>query len=142
MAAILGGNALLTARLLTYGRGGYQAAVRYLLEQSSGERILVGSDHDFRNKTVLAFYLMRAGDRDRVVYVEYGQWPPEGPEWIVFHHVGQSFTPARSAKDDRGNTYELTRVFPFAGLSGFHWALYHNTNRPVNSPPGPVTSGP
>jgi hypothetical protein len=141
MAAILGGNAILTARLLTYGRGGYHAAVRYLLEESTGERVIVGSDHDFRNKMVLAFYLLRAGDRDRVVYVEYGQWPPEGPEWIVFHHVEQNFKPAETAKDDRGNTYKLTRVFPFAGLSGFHWALYHNQNRPLNSAPSAEMSG-
>ena len=36
--------------------------------------------------------------------------------------------------DDQGHTYELARLFPFAGLSGFHWGLYHNTNRPTNAP--------
>lgn len=134
LAAILGGNAVLTARLLTYGRGGYDAAVRYMLDQTFSERVFVASDHDFRNKTVLAFYFARAGDSGRAGYYEFGKWPPEGPEWIVFHAFTQQYSPDKFVKDDQGHTYELARIFPYAGLSGFHWALYHNTNRPTNAP--------
>jgi hypothetical protein len=134
LAIMLGGNAVLTARLLQYGRGDYEAAVRYMLEQTVGDRVTIASDHDFRNKTVLAFYLARIGDGGRAGYYDYGNWPPEGPEWVVLHNFDQHFSPASGIKDDHGNTYEFVRVFPYAGLSGFNWALYHNANRPTKSP--------
>jgi hypothetical protein len=134
LALILGGNTVLNARLLTYGRGGYEAAVRYMLDQTFSEKVFVASDHDFRNKTVLAFYVARAGASERVGYYDYGKWPPQGPEWVLFHSFKQRYTPERFVNDNQGHTYELARVFPYAGLSGFHWALYHNTNRPTNAP--------
>ena len=105
-----------------------------MLDQTFSEKIFVASDHDFRNKTVLAFYFARAGASDRAGYYEFGKWPPEGPEWVLFHAFEQQYSPGKNVNDDRGHTYELARVFPYAGLSGFHWALYHNTNRPTNSP--------
>lgn len=134
LATILTGNAVLMARLLTNGRGGYEAAVRYMLDQTFSERVFVASDHDFRNKTVLAFYFARVGDGGRAGYYDFGNWPPEGPEWIVFHAFTQEYSPDKLVNDDQGHTYELARLFPYAGLSGFHWALYHNTNRPTNAP--------
>ena len=134
IAAILGGNAVLTTRLLTYGRGGYEVAVRYMLDQTFGEKVFVASDHDFRNKTVLGFYFARAGAVDRAGYYEMGKWPPDGPEWLVMHSFGQQFSPEKLVKDDQGHNYELARFYPYAGLSGFNWALYHNTNRPTNAP--------
>ena len=134
LVAILGGNAILTTRFLTYGRGGYEAAVHYMLDQTFSEQVFVASDHDFRNKTVLAFYFARAKDGDRARYYEFGKWPSEGPEWILFHAFTQKYSPEKFVRDDQGHTYELARVFPYAGLSGFHWALYHNTNRPTNAP--------
>jgi hypothetical protein len=134
LAAILAGNAVLTTKFLKFGRGGYAAAVRYMIEHTAGDRILVGSDHDFRNKAVLGFCFARAGVQERAGYYDYGQWPPEGPEWIVLHNAAQSYEPAESVKDEAGNTYEFVRVFRYAGLSGFNWALYHNTNRPAKMP--------
>ncbi len=142
LTVILSGNAILTAKLLKYGRGSYQAAVRYMLDQTFGPRVLVASDHDFRNKTILAFYFPRAGDQNRAGYFDIGKWPREGPEWVVFHAVTQEFSPPKAFKDDQGNIYELAKVYPFAGLSGFHWALYHNQNRPTNSPIEAVPQAP
>jgi hypothetical protein len=134
LAAILAGNAILTTKFLKYGRGGYAAAVGYMIEHTASDRILVGSDHDFRNKAVLGFYFARAGDQERSGYYDYGHWPPEGPEWVVLHNASQSYVPAESLKDEAGNTYGFVRVFRYAGLSGFNWALYHNTNRPMKTP--------
>lgn len=134
LALILAGNAVLNAQLLTYGRGGYGAAVRYMLDQTFGEKVAVASDHDFRNRMVLAFYVGRAGAGERIAYYEQGKWPPQGPEWVLFHSFAQPYRPEKSLQDDRGHTFELARVFPYAGLSGFHWGLYHNTNRPTNAP--------
>jgi hypothetical protein len=134
LAAILIGNTIQTTRFLKYGRGGYEEAVRYMVEHTADHRILIGSDHDFRNKTLLGFYFARAGDEERAGYYDYGTWPPEGPEWVVLHNASQSYVPAESFNDEAGNTYELVCVFRYAGLSGFNWALYHNTNRPTKVP--------
>jgi hypothetical protein len=134
LAAILAGNGVSVAELLTYGRGGYQAAVRYMLDQTFVEKVFVASDHDFRTKTVLGFYFARAGGLGRAGYYDSGKWPPEGPEWFVMHSFARQYSPGKVIQDDQGHTYELARVYPYAGLSGFNWALYHNTNRPTNAP--------
>ena len=53
MTVILGGNSYLTSQLLKYSRGGYEEAVNYMLFNTSGQKVLVASDHDFRVKIVL-----------------------------------------------------------------------------------------
>jgi hypothetical protein len=142
MLVILGGNTYLTARFLKYGRGHYRAAVEYLLEQTPGEQVFIGSDHDFRNKLLLAYYAWRAGAENRVAYYDMANWPPEGPEWLLLHNSSQKHSCDPYAEDRRGNTYRLARFFPFAGLSGFNWALYRNMNHPATSPQQPVPQGP
>jgi hypothetical protein len=130
MAVVLGGNVYLTSRLLAYGRGGYESAVNYLLNRSSRPYVLVASDHDFRNKLVLAYYFLRARATDRIVYVNSGHWPPEGPEWFLVHDSSQDFSPPPSIRIEPGHVYQLDAVFPYFGLSGFHWAIYRQ------APPG------
>ena len=83
LAAILVGNATATARLLAVGRGGYQAALRFMLEHASDSDLTVGSDHDFRNRLVLQYYFPRSGSNRHFVYYALGQWPQAGPEWVV-----------------------------------------------------------
>lgn len=137
LVAILAGNALATSRLLTHGRGGYQAAVRFMLERSSDRELTVGSDQDFRNGLVLRYYLSRSGDQRGLVFHELGQWPPIGPEWVLIHSQETLFTPLRIVTDHSGNEYDLQAVFPYSGLSGWHWAVYRNRNRVGNGAAAP-----
>ena len=137
MAVVLGGNSYLTVRLLKYGRGGYEAAANHLLNHSSRPRVLVASDHDFRNKIMLEYYFWRAGAIDRLSYVEMGHWPPEGPDWIVLHDFSQDFSPPESINIEPGHEYQLDKVFPYFGLSGCNWALYRHTVQ-VNDSSRPV----
>ena len=129
ISAILCGNAFLTARLIQYGRGDYQGAVRYIVEHTRGQKIQVASDNDFRNYLVFAFFFVRNGNSERLEYFNWGSWPAEGPEWVVIHNFAQRFAPFDSFNDQQGNTYSFAALFPYAGLSGFNWALYHNRNR-------------
>ena len=142
LTLILGGNIALTARFLKYGRGNYHAAVQYMIEQTPAGNVLIGSDNDFRNKLVLTFYFSRAGQDDRAIYFELDHWPAEGPEWVLTHDLTQHYSPMPSLSDNQGNSYRLVRLFPFAGFSGFHWALYHNANRSTESSPAAGPQGP
>ena len=130
LAVILAGNAAATARLLAVGRGGYQAAVQFMLTHASDGPLTVGSDHDFRNGLVLEYYFLRSGSPRRLAYFAQGQWPQAGPEWVLLHSQEPSFSPPESFRDELGNAYGLQAVFPYAGLSGCHWAVYRNGNRP------------
>jgi hypothetical protein len=137
LAAILAGSAASTASLLAVGRGGYQAAVRFMLEHSSDRDLTVGSDHDFRNSLVLRYYFPRSGGNRRLVYYSLGQWPQAGPEWVLIHSQEAEFTPRETLTDNSGNPYRLLAVFPYAGLSGWHWAVYRNGNREGGGPISP-----
>lgn len=124
LVAVLGGNTYLTSKLLKYGRGGYEAAVNHLLEHSSQPEVIVAGDHDFRIHMVLQYYFLRTGVADRLVYVETGHYPPEGPEWFVTHDFSQDFSPPEFIRIKPAHEFQLEKTFPYAGLSGFHWALY------------------
>lgn len=126
LAAMLAGNVVWTARLLEHGRGGYQAAVERLLAHTPGDTLTVGSDHDFRNGLVLHFYYQRSGSDKRLTYYRRNQWPAGGPQWVLTHSFARDFSPAPTLHDDAGNRYRLEAVYPYAGLSGWHWALYRN----------------
>jgi hypothetical protein len=126
MAVILGGNCYLTGRLLSSGRGGYEAAVNYLLLNSSRPRVVIASDHDFRNQIVLEYYFWRVGAADRWSYVESGRWPLEGPEWILLHDFNQDSSPPESIRIPPGYAFQREQIYPYFGLSGCNWALYRN----------------
>jgi hypothetical protein len=129
LIAILAGNAMATTRLLAVGRGGYQAAVRFMLEHAADNELTVGSDHDFRNGLVLQYYFQRSGSHRGLVYYSLGQWPQAGPEWVLIHSQEATFAPRETLRDEAGNAYVLQAVFPYSGLSGWHWAVYRNGNR-------------
>jgi hypothetical protein len=124
LAAMLAGNAALTVRLLEHGRGGYQAALQYMLARTSGDELTVGSDHDFRNSLVLHYYYRRSGSEKRLVYYPRDEWPATGPEWVLTQNPEPQFSPPKVLRDPSGNAYRLEAVFPYAGLSGWHWAVY------------------
>lgn len=122
----LGGNASYVAGFLERGRGGYSDAVRYMAAHTHGANIVAGLDHEFRTGIVLRFYArwLPAGRELLVATTE--TWPVEGPEWVVTHRPDNPKQPAPQIADRHGNGYLLEAEYPFAGLSGFYWALYHN----------------
>jgi len=117
LCLILVGNGAWTARLLTSGRGGYQAALRLMLDRSTDPDLTVSSDHDFRNRLVLQYYFDRSGSTRRLIYYSMDQIPQAGPEWVLIHSQEQEFSPPHYLRDRFGNEYALEAAFPYAGLS-------------------------
>ena len=137
LTGLLAGNAVQTARLIRFGRGGYQDALRLMAERTAGPTVTVGSDHDFRNGLVIAFYRIHMPEfsdspgpnTKRLLYVPLNRWPQNGPEWFLRHSQEPGVHPKQTITDGADNHYDLIRVFPYAGLSGWNWMLYHNRNR-------------
>jgi len=136
LAVFLAGNGLHTMRFLEHGRGGFLAALLTMAEQTQAERIVVGSDHDFRTGTVLRFYASQLPAGQTLDYRPRGHWPRGGPEWLILHRAER---PARTRDRlalDSGERFRLVAEFDHAAISGFYWGLYRNLE--VASRPGPA----
>ncbi|MEN8144259.1 MAG: hypothetical protein ABFS14_04850 [Gemmatimonadota bacterium] len=138
MLAVLIGNGVETARFLERSRGHYMDGLTYMVEQSVGAEVSVGSDHPYRNPMVLAFYSRHLPDGAQVTYFgerylpignqivlsDGNDWPADGTEWFVVHSFEREPVPSETL-EVRGVEYELARSFGYYGLSGWHWILYH-----------------
>jgi hypothetical protein len=120
----MSGNVQRTFDLTTVGRGGYRQALDYLAAQASGSDIILGSDHDFRNKMVLLYYSQFLPAGKRLLYFDQDRLPAGGPEWFVAHSQEAGFRPANRMVVDAHGEYALAQHFPYKGLSGWHWAIY------------------
>jgi hypothetical protein len=129
-AALLIGNGIHVIRLMEFGRGGNLRMVRFLDEQTSGKEIRIGSDFDFRNRMVLLFYSQFLADPRRLHYYAQNQWPSRGPEWLLVHNLDRRFQPTPELTDPVGRRFRLVQFYPYAGLSGWCWAVYHNERPP------------
>jgi hypothetical protein len=134
-AFFLIGNAAHTVPFLEHGRGGYSEAVLFMARHTDGPRIVVGSDHDFRNEMVLRYYKRRLPEGKILVYYPRGSWPRGGPEWLIEQRARRPDPLPRRIRVDEGNRYELAAEFDHAAISGFHWALYRNAS--AGTPTGP-----
>ncbi|HTO56032.1 MAG TPA: glycosyltransferase family 39 protein [Myxococcota bacterium] len=118
------GNAVQLGSLLRDGRGHYRAAVLLILENSPPGPVTVGSFNDFRNRMVLDDQARRLGVQSRIVYVPAAELRSRPPDWLLMHDF--SLAPMRREYlDVGGHIYGLAEVFPYAGLSGWSWLVYH-----------------
>jgi hypothetical protein len=124
MLFFLSGNIERTVAQIEIGRGDYNGAVRYMAAETQGPYVLVGSDHDYRNKMLLLFFSKYLPAGKRLIYFDAGSWPAAGPEWFVVHSQESDFRPSEKISFRNGSTYRLARYFPYYGLSGWHWAIY------------------
>ena len=120
------GNVVRTWQFIERGRGSFITATRYMTEHSTRNPITVGSDHDFRNGRVLGFYLPFVPGTDALSYYPQEGWPAGGPEWLLVHRLEAEFAPRAELTVRGGYKYTLAQSYPYAGLSGWHLALYHN----------------
>lgn len=119
---MLAGNTLHTQLLLQYGRGSYEDAVAYLVAESK-ETITYSSDHEFRNRAVFDYYYLRLPRPRPFEYYPADQWPSAGPEWVILHSF-QYPAQAEPEFSAGGHRYQLAKVFPYYGLSGWNWIIY------------------
>ena len=125
VTGVLVGNGVHISRLIEVGRGGYLAALRYMEEQTIGPTLTLASDHDFRNGMVIAYYAPFLGGEKPLQYFPAGQWSSPGPEWVLKHEISQNRRPPPEFRLPDGTTYRLVREYPYAGLSGWSWWIYH-----------------
>ena len=120
----LAGNGAYVARLLRDGRGQYREALAFIVRSESGPVATVGSDHDFRNATVIGRLLPGLPGAARFRYVQAGEWSDASPSWVLVHHFTEDPLPDPVILGPTGRRYDLVRVFPYAGLSGWDWYVY------------------
>lgn len=115
-------NVKATLDLISYGRGGYSEAVRYMVSESAGHEIIVGGDHDFRNKLVMDFY-SRYFTEKRIRYLDREARQDTTPDWMLAHSVDRTRKPAEYLFDS-GQRFTLKQSYGFAGVSGWSWFVY------------------
>ena len=110
--------------LLRFGRGNYTAAINYIVSNSKNNRISIGSDHDFRNKVLLAFYGEFLPKSKRLYYLDQPDWDKAAPEWIVTHSQDRSYRPPKQLTIPGVGKYRLMKSYRFGGISGWSWFLF------------------
>ena len=123
LAAISLGNGLRIAAFYEHGRGDYLGTVRAISRSATSRLPSVGGDHRFRTRTLLRFYNRYLPEDRQLVYREQA----ERPDWLLLHRIGPlgSYAPELVRDETR---YELVRVAPYSGLSGWHWIVYRRTH--------------
>jgi hypothetical protein len=123
VAAFCAGNLARAADFLRAGRGQYRAALAYMAARSGDGELVVTSDHDFRNRTVFAFYANRDFPAVRLQYVPYADWAATEPRWAVLQSF-EDVSPDGQINGPNGIRYTFREKFPYAGASGWNWYVY------------------
>lgn len=126
IALLLAGNVARTLQFIGTGRGSFVQAMTYAVQHAVQVPVTIGSDHDFRIGWVVEFYRRFVPGGEKIDYVEQPAWPPAGPEWFLRHRIEPEFFPEPEITVLRRARYRLVSAYPYAGLSGWHMALYHN----------------
>ena len=118
------GNAAGFAEFWALGRGHYREAVFMMASEESARPATVGSDHDFRNRMLVDYYvrLLPAGRELR--YASRDERPPGGWDWWILHTLEPSGEPLPRLRDAEGTEYRIVKSFPSSRLSGFTWQVY------------------
>jgi hypothetical protein len=92
---------------------------------SSNRDIVVGSDQDFSNGLILAYYAEAAASERKLVYVSSSAGGRRAPDWFISHSfdVPAAEVPVQLT-NPAGETYTRVRSFTYGGLSGCNWFLY------------------
>lgn len=117
-------------RLLQYGRGDLQGAIRYLVQSGNNPaEVSICGSQDFRVMEILGFYGPKNNGGKGIRYFKHGTWPRFGAEFLVVPREASSppIPPAETVDDGQGNEFRFVRAFPAAPLSGMHWFIYKNS---------------
>jgi hypothetical protein len=126
-------------------RGNYLAALEFIANQDSSEIITIGSNHDHGTSILIDFYRQRLRQPRQIQYRRVADWasdsdrPPHAgppntsvrhPNWLILHH-DPTDGPADYQKKYviHGQTYNLSRMFDTAILSGWQWFCYRRDHQ-------------
>lgn len=133
IVAYLGMNGMRVSRLIERGRGHYTEALQLIREDSRQTPITIGSDYDVRHKSVIDFIETRSEVSGRLHYLNRDEWPHDGPEWLLMHSQKAEYHPPTEFITETEITYHLRHVYAYAGLSGWHLAVYQRIATPNDS---------
>lgn len=123
IGVVLAGNGGLLYDLVTVGRGQYREAIGFILREDQEQQVSVASDFDFRNFTVLDYYLPEFSDGHRLKKILADDSPDQAPRWFIAHSLYPGeVRPPQFTIDEA--SYALIRSFPSSPLSGMTWYLY------------------
>jgi len=133
-AALLIGNMAEIPRFLGPQRGSYRDAVATMREAratdttdatSTTGRIRYGSDHPYRNGTMVAFYAAESPSDIAFEYKDKAEWKSAGPPaWYLRHSFARAPEVNRYHLLRERYLYRFVDHYPYYGLSGWHWMLY------------------
>jgi hypothetical protein len=131
------GNTVHLVELARFGRGSYREAIAWMAERSPFKDVVVASDNDFRNGTVLMHHAKRMGLDQRVQFIRSESAPVVRPEWIILHRFHPVEEPAQSFPVAEGINYGESASFRGGWLSGCAWYVYRYAGAPaqLNVPP-------
>lgn len=127
LVLFIAGNVSNVYDFARFGRGQYLAAVQHMSAHSAEPVLVVESDHDFRNEMLLRYYAAYLPPDRQIDYHSQSALDSKAPEWVILHSQAVHYVPPRTF-DLRKAHYVLSGTFPYAGLSGFHWALYQRAD--------------
>ncbi len=109
--------------LASLGRGSYREALR-LVAVSPFVNKVVTSDHDARNKVLVEFFARRDPLCSGVKYLQLSEAGSGRAGWLIRHSQAPLREQPEQFMHTPTKTYRYVAVFPYAGVSGWHWFLY------------------
>ena len=121
LAAFVLANATLDRQLIVLQRGHYQAAIHWLQEHATSDRILLGVDHPFRHRFPMGYYVARTEIGERL---QVTTSPELLPDWLLVHDPNHAAHPPEMIASASGVQFQLQQIFRSAPLSGWDLLIY------------------
>ncbi|MDX2079187.1 MAG: hypothetical protein SFU53_00225 [Terrimicrobiaceae bacterium] len=113
-------QAMAVGNLVRFGRGQYSDALLVIASSPDADKSLT-SDHDFRNGMLVGFLQRRDA---RFESIRYMAGAPQPAKWHLLHTQDPLPSEIPTEQAVGSATYRLTGIFPYGGVSGWHWILY------------------
>jgi hypothetical protein len=129
LVAIVAGNCRLTYEFLAVGRGHYFEALQHMVDHSARPEVTIANNGKRTRDVVYAQYYDQhlPGKHKSIRFQMTNENKPLDPEWIIRISQEQPYTePPQEVYSLRNHDlYVLEGVFPYFGLSGMNFAIFH-----------------
>jgi hypothetical protein len=133
LLAITTGHLIKISGLLHWGRGHYRQALCDMAAATPGPVIVVGSDHDWRNGTLLDFYARFLPPSKKIAYIPKDKRDEVKPDWIIVHSLDATFTAYPEVEVGQVGKYLLFATYPYCGSTGMSWFVYRRPAEDVQT---------
>jgi hypothetical protein len=136
VAGFLAGSIGYHHRFSKYQRGGYEAAIAQILAGSKARPVVVTGDQEFRDRMLLDYYLNARGEKGQILYAGPKDLAALRPQWYLAQSQDLEYEAPKTITLAGKQDFQLEKVFPFAGLSGWSWFLYRKAAAAAVDLPG------